>query len=277
MAFYPKADVSVKGTNSGPYIVTPAKGVLHTTESNTANSAIAAFKFTGSWPHFLVDYVGKVWQFIDSSLAARALRNLPGGVETNRAHAVQIEIVGFAGKPKDHPQVQMDAVKALMRWIESVEGVKPEGPGRPFATAYGQNNLRFTFAEWNKFNAWCGHCHIPEQDHWDPGAIDINSLLPPKEVKPMYNPNLVLEPIAASLAYNGGVYLAADSGAFYAFNAPAIRGPNGEAYFAGRHVAAIYPGDSTDPEIPSYIGRVVGGLIVRTTSNEWYGPFVKTP
>lgn len=273
MAFYPKAELTVKGTSAGPYTGGPAKGVLHTTEGASAAGAIAAFRSSGSWPHFLVDTVGHVWQFIDSGLAARALQNLPGGVETNRDHAVQIEIVGFASQPANHSPAQMSALKDLMRWIEATEGVKPVGPGRPFADHYGQSGIRFDGPTWDNFNGWCGHCHVPENDHWDPGAIDINSLLPVKEIKPMYSPNLVLEPIAASLAYNGGVYLVADSGALYAFNAPAIVGANGQPYFVGRHAARLYPGDTTDPEVPSFIARVPGGLIIRTTSNEFYGPY----
>lgn len=132
-------------------------------------------------------------------------------------------------------------------------------------------------APWTKMVAWqhSSSVQVPGVS----GNCDESYLLvplPPKEVKAMYSPNLVLEPIAASLQYNGGTYLAADSGAFYAFGAPAILGPNGQAYFAGRHVAVLWPGDSTDPTIPSYIGRVAGGLIIQTTSNEWYGPYVKS-
>lgn len=277
MAFYPIADTSVKGTNAGSYTGGPPKGVLHTTEGPTGQGAIAAFKSTGSWPHFLVDYVGHIWQFIDTSLAAKALKHPTGTVETNKDHAIQIEIVGFAAHPTIHPAIQWTALNSLMRWVEATEGVKPVGPGRPFATSYGQNNLRFTSTEWDNFNGWCGHCHVVSNDHWDPGAIDINSLLPPKEIKAMYSPNLILEPIAAYLAYNGGTYLAADSGALYAFGAPGIRGPNGESYFVGKHVAKLYPGDSTDPEIPSYIPRGAGGIIIRTTSNNWYGVYLPTP
>lgn len=275
MAYYPGVDRSVTGTNAGPYTGGPAKTVLHTTESGLGSSAISAFKSSGSWPHFLVDFTGHIWQFIDTSLAAKALVNAPGGAETNKDHAVQIEIVGFAGQPVNHPPAQWNALKLLMRWIEATEGVKPIGPGRPFATAYGQNNLRFTSVDWDNFAGICGHCHVPEgNDHWDPGAIDINSLLPPKDIKAMFTPNLVLEPIAAFLNYNGGTYLAADSGAFYAFGAPAIIGANGKDYFVGRHVARLYPGDTTDPEVPTYINRVPGGLIIRTTSNEFYGPYL---
>src|SRR5438067_6192845 len=273
MAWYPGADLSVPGSNAGQYTGGPAKGVLHTTEGPTGSGAIGAFKNTGSWPHFLVDYSGHVWQFIDTSLAARALQHPSGTVETNRDHAIQIEIVGFASQPSGHPTAQWDALKSLMRWIEHAEGVQPIGPRRAFANAYGQSWLRFTSSLWDNFNGWCGHCHVPNNDHWDPGAINIFTLLPAPGVKAMYSPNLVLEPIAASLQYNGGTYLAADSGAFYAFGAPAIRGPNGQPYFSGRHVANLFAGDSTDPQIPSYIARKAGAIIIQTTTNEWYGPY----
>lgn len=127
---------------------------------------------------------------------------------------------------------------------------------------------------WTSLEAWqhSSQVHVPGVA----GNCDESYLvtpLPPKEVKAMYSPNLILEPIAASLQYNGGTYLAADSGAFYAFGAPAILGANGQSYFVGRHVATLYPGDTTAPEVPSYIARVPGALIIRTTSNEFYGPY----
>lgn len=276
MSWYPGVDRSVVGTNAGSYTGGPAKGVLHTTESGLGSSAIAAFKSSGSWPHFLVDYSGHFWQFIDTSLAARALQHPSGTVETNRDHAIQIEVVGFAAKPTEHPAAQLDALKLIMRWIESTEGVKPTTSVifKAYPASYGLNNgVRLTSSQWDNYNEWCGHENIPNNDHGDPGAIDINSLLPPKDFKAMFSPNLVLEPIAAYLSYNGGTYLAADSGAFYAFGAPSIGGPNGQPYFAGRHVARLYPGDTTDPEVPDFVGRAAGALIVRSTSNEWYGLF----
>lgn len=178
MAWYPKANQTVKGSGSGPFLSGPFKGVLHTTEGPSGSGAIAAFKSHDSWPHFLVDYAGTVWQFIDTTQGARALQNLPGGVQTNLDSAIQIEVVGYAAKPGEHPVAQLDALKLLMRWIESTTGVKPIGPGRAFASAYGQNSLRFAPQQWDNFGGWCGHCHVPENDHWDPGAIDILQLLP---------------------------------------------------------------------------------------------------
>lgn len=214
MAWYPNSDKSVKGNSAGSYSGGPFKGVLHTTEGSSASGAISAFKNNNSWPHFLIDNSGKVWQFIDTNVSARTLRNLSGGVQTNRDSAIQIEIVGFAGQPLQHPLAQMDALKALMRWIEANTGVKPKGPGRPFATAYGQNNLRFTFAQWDAFDGWCGHCHVPENNHWDPGAIDIDALLPP-------TPTPIEEaPVAQTVKHptNGYVVLQARDGGVFAYD-----------------------------------------------------------
>jgi hypothetical protein len=55
---------------------------------------------------------------------------------------------------------------------------------------------------WTRFNGWCGHQHVPNNDHGDPGNIDIGYLLqrgaPQTQgvVKPMYDPPL--GPIAAA-------------------------------------------------------------------------------
>ena len=32
-------------------------------------------------------------------------------------------------------------------------------------------------SEWMAFSGWCGHQHVPENDHWDPGRINISRLL----------------------------------------------------------------------------------------------------
>src|SRR5690242_6455694 len=85
---------------SGAYTGGPFKLVHHTTEGASAAGAMTAFKNNRSDPHFTVDGT-TIYQHIDTGVAARALRNEPGGVQTNRDSAVQIEVVGFAGKPKD--------------------------------------------------------------------------------------------------------------------------------------------------------------------------------
>lgn len=214
MPFYPGADTSVHGSSAGAYTGGPYKGVLHTTEGSSGSGAIAAFQSANSWPHFLVDDVGHIWQFFDTNVAARALVNLAGGVQTNTDSAIQIEITGFAAQPNSHPQAQIQALTALMRWIESATGVKPKGPGIAFATGYGQNNLRFTFAQWDAFDGWCGHCHVPENDHWDPGAINLDALLPS-----LYQTEVIV-PFTLIRPQGGYMVVGGDGGVFSYDGAP---------------------------------------------------------
>lgn len=236
MGYYPAAKTSVRGNSAGSYIGGPFKGVLHTTEGTTGEGAIAAFKANNSWPHFLINTVGTVWQFLDTKRAARTLRNLSGGVQTNLDSAVQIEIVGYASKPNSHSVAQMEALRKLMRWIEQDTGVKPTGPPRPFATAYGQNFLRFSGREWDNFNGWCGHCHVPENLHWDPGCIDMAKLLsgapapptPPAPTPPSPGVNVPASyhtegpfvPFTLSRPQGGYIVVGGDGGVFTYDGAP---------------------------------------------------------
>lgn len=259
--WYPRRAGTIQGNSSGSWVSGyPARGVLHTTEGSTASGATSAYSKNNSWPHFTLSETAKVYQHLAINVAARALKNLAGGVETNRAHAIQIEIVGFAAKPATYSVAQWDALRNLMRWIEQNAGVKPEGPGRAFATKYGQKELRFTNAEWYNFNGWCGHCHVPENDHWDPGAIDLPSLLKPTEVRPMYDPPFSIPGgVAAHLkAPGGGVWVLGHEGHIYAFDAPHLGQPAGKPYWVGRKAARL---EAVGDEY-----RVIA------TSGESYGP-----
>lgn len=222
MAWYPPADKGTAGNSAGSFTGGPPKGVLHTTEGNSGSGAISAFRNNNSWPHFLIDNTGKVWQFLNTTVAGRALRNLAGGVQTNTDSAIQIELTGFASQPNNHPQAQLDALRALMRWIEANTGVQPKGPGKAFATAYGQNTLRFTFAQWDAFDGWCGHCHVPENDHWDPGAIDLAALLPPPgfNVPASYFTEEYIVPFTLNRPQGGYIVVGGDGGVFTYDGAP---------------------------------------------------------
>lgn len=229
MAWYPEAIKSVIGRDAGIFLSGSPKGVLHTTEGSTAEGAIGAFNANNSWPHWLVDFNGIVWQFIDSNRAGRALRNLAGGVETNREPVWQIEIVGFAARPESMTIKQRDALRKLMRWVEATHGVLPKTPPLPFASRYGQPGTRMGPSMWKSYSGWCGHSHVPENNHWDPGMIDLVSLLPSPtiEVSPMFNPPIVMPLIVAALkAPEGGVWLLGIHGEIYAFECEYLGAPN---------------------------------------------------
>lgn len=173
-------DTTVAGQDSGPFVAGPMRLVLHTTEGSSAAGAIGAFKSMGSWPHFTVDPLAKVrYQHISLDVGARALINAPGGVETNREDAIQIEMVGFAAKTPDWTD---DALQWLATEvfapILAATGIPTTHPAFSGTNAAGVNApQRMTFDQWDTFAGICGHQHVPENDHWDPGAFPIDRLL----------------------------------------------------------------------------------------------------
>jgi hypothetical protein len=179
---YPPARVNRSPLTGGTFKGNPFRGVLHTTESDTFTPAPSTYFGHKSFPHFTITHQGpkvEIYQHITIAKAARALRNSPGGVQTNRANAIQIEIVGRARNAASFSDPLLVELARWMRWVEEKTGVRRVAP---FAfrgpAAFGINGAaRMTRAQWNSFNGWCGHQHVPENDHWDPGLIPIERLL----------------------------------------------------------------------------------------------------
>lgn len=167
------------GSHLGPVTI----GVLHTTESTRFYPARENYFGHSSYPHFTCVVVGRVffaYQHISLRRAARALKNLSGGVQTNRQGVIQIEVVGSATRPFTDDPVMVAGLKDLMRWIESQTEIKPRSTVNwiAYPKSYGENaKQRLSHHQWNHYNGWLGHQHVPENDHGDPGAIDIGSLL----------------------------------------------------------------------------------------------------
>lgn len=158
--------------SSGPHVGGPFKIVHHTTEGSSAEGALQAFLRNRSDPHFTVDS-GRILQHIDTSEGARALRNDPGGVQTNRDSAVQIELVGFAHLPKDVRALTQLA--RLCRWIEATHNVPkvwPAGLPHPAKNGHDPGGHNRDAATWDGQSGHYGHCHVPENSHWDPGYTE---------------------------------------------------------------------------------------------------------
>lgn len=163
----------------GPHVGGPFKIVHHTTEGSSAAGAFAAFAKNKSDPHFTVDATD-IYQHIDTALAARALKNAPGGVQTNRDSAIQIEVVGFAHKPKGAATLRN--VARLCRWIEKVHGVPqvwPNGPPKPAVNGRDPGGHNRDARNWDTKSGHYGHSNVPENSHWDPGytAAEVKFLM----------------------------------------------------------------------------------------------------
>lgn len=164
---------------SGSHTGGPFKIVHHTTEGGSATGAFAAFKKNRSDPHFTIDKTS-IWQHIDTSVGARALRNTPAGGQTNRDSAVQIEVVGFAGSRKD--AATLKNVAWLCRWIEKTHNVPrvwPSGFPKPAKNGGDPGGHNRDAATWDTKSGHYGHCHVPENSHWDPAysKVEVDYLM----------------------------------------------------------------------------------------------------
>lgn len=172
----------------------PKKLVLHRTEGRTVAAAQGAYDAKKIAPHFTWDIAARRrLQHVDTDRAAGALRNESGGPQTNRDGAVQVEIVGFS---KDSPDLSDDELAWLAEGIREIcdrEGINRRrfpmfvGPeagwiARPDAPQ------RMSYSEWENFDGVCGHQHVPENSHWDPGALPYDRIL-----KLMEDPDMPLD------------------------------------------------------------------------------------
>lgn len=181
-AFYPGAQqIIFVGSTGGPYVNAPFRGVIHTTQSVSYTPSKFEYYGHSNPPHFTVARGAngaRVFQHYSIKVAARALANLDGGVQTNRQNAIQIEIAWRAENIAALPDAMKQELRLLIAWINKQCGIKRVAPPFYGHEAYGNGSIaRMEFQEWTSFNGWCGHQHVPENQHWDPGKIDIDYLL----------------------------------------------------------------------------------------------------
>ena len=174
----PNAEV-IRATANGPkFLPLSWRGVLHTTEGNTVEDAVASFRQTNFWSHFTIDFrAGRVVQHLPLNIGCRALSD--HATAENAAHAIQIEIVGRAAESPTWAPEQLAFIRDVMRSIETLVPIARTS-GRTFLDATGVARTpgnRMSVTDWQVFSGWCGHQHVPGESHWDPGAIDVEALL----------------------------------------------------------------------------------------------------
>jgi hypothetical protein len=178
-------------------------GVVHTTEGMSLpsyNGGAMAPNVTGV-PDIKAKRI-RWYQHYDVDESARALANKLGGVETNTANVFQIELVGTCDDSKkttwsgkragvDYlhwptaPDWALAEVAWLVRWLHDYHAVPltcvsnwlayGKDSRRPGITpaSYGASPARMSQSAWRSFKGWCGHQHVPENDHGDPGSMNF--------------------------------------------------------------------------------------------------------
>lgn len=129
--------------------------------------------------------------------SSRALRNEPGGVETNVLNCMQLELIGTcdpalratwgsrrAGRDylywPSAPDWALREVAAIIAWMHEEWDLELQAPSLwpPYPESYGKHAAqRLTPAQWRQFYGVLGHMHVCENDHGDPGDLDITTIL----------------------------------------------------------------------------------------------------
>jgi hypothetical protein len=160
------------------------------------------------------------YQHFDFDTSSRALRNQPGGVETNTLNVCQVEVVGTCD-PAAHrrwgsaphlympnlPSWVIRDLAAFARWAHQSHGV-PLTSGltfKPYPSSYGANGVRMSRARWTAFKGHCGHQHAPENDHGDPGAFPMAAILAAAKGETMDLTRANLRAIAVAVLTEDGI------------------------------------------------------------------------
>lgn len=144
------------------------KFVPHTTEGGSLRSNSDLLVRTNT-PHLLlgVDLGEMHWtviQFLPFDVAGKTLGNdTSDGYQTNRANAVQMEIVGDTA---DIPGWSDLMYKRLANVLTLVQHRFPFPTSAP--RDFSSKTNRLSDAEWVKASGILGHMHAPDNDHTDP-------------------------------------------------------------------------------------------------------------
>lgn len=159
------------------FIGVPWKIVLHTTESTGYSPSTANYFGNPYWPQATLTK-GTIYQHLPIDIGGYALYG-DGTVQTNRANAVQSEIVWRAADP-DWPDALLDTVADWVSWVQAQVGVPTvfaEMFREGVTVASVDSPIRFGDQEWLDFNGICGHSNVPGgNDHWDPGRLPVDRL-----------------------------------------------------------------------------------------------------
>lgn len=163
----------------------PMRLVTHTTET-TADPA----SWIPAWPYpsnRVLDYErDTVFRVLRLDRAGKALYNAPGGVSTNTLPCVQYEVNGMSDDVPSWPvekrkwiasRIAEDiVVLRTMGYDVNLDPAYQVSPGTISMSATENAPQRFTYDQWNAYNGICGHRHVPENDHWDAGSLDLKEL-----------------------------------------------------------------------------------------------------
>ena len=158
--------------------------VLHTTEVN----GWPGYSGGSEAPNLTLwarNGVVEVRQHFPVNMSSRALVHTTGQVDTNNLNAVQIELVGTCvrGGPGLYwpgaPTYALQGLANVIRFLVDEWALPTSYPALwlPYPQSAGASRARMSAATWRAFHGICGHEHVPENDHGDPGDLPLSTIV----------------------------------------------------------------------------------------------------
>jgi len=171
-------------SEGGTYLSTPPwRFVGHTTEVvPTSIAGAVALAGRHAYPPHLWAWPERDWlvQTVRLDRAAFALKHPSGVPETNKMRALQVEVIGYA---KDMPSksdgwLEWLGVNVVRRLIDAgypinLNHVAPTTGNDGSGTG---GRVRMTRTQWRVWDGLCVHANVPDNTHWDMGAINLDKV-----------------------------------------------------------------------------------------------------
>lgn len=154
-----------------PFKLGGAKIILHTTEGPTKPNWA---QLKRGIPHFTVDFkTNQLWQHLKLNVAAYTLKGNGHSPNSDAGVVIQIEMVGFAKDTGDWPDGHYNDLRQLLGWICNANDIPW---AFPVAFVGQEGSVRLDWDDYKAISGILGHQHVPYNDHWDPGALDMRRL-----------------------------------------------------------------------------------------------------
>lgn len=223
----------------------PPRLVLHTTEGGgTVESLAAYYHHSTFWPHFTADIKAhQLAQHIPLTRGGRALSHTDA-TQTNDGHCIQVEIIGFANESPQWADADVRWLGQALSPVLEALGINRSGPAFVAGGAGLSAPQRMSEATWRAFNGVCGHQHVPENDHYDPGAFKLAVFLTgAAPAAPTTEPDMhiaLTSPIVSYLSLPGqGAWLLLEDGGVITLAGQFHGSPVGQPYWVGRKGARL--------------------------------------
>jgi len=165
------------------------KALFHKTQGDGLAGARSTLNTKGAQPHFLTEIRAakgrRNVQMVKLTKAAKALRNVSGGVATNKDGVIQWEIVGYSEVEHENDYTEADWLWFGEHCVGPVLKAIPTIPNRCGVTFHNyppENNIQLGQEPWrlrgqacDDYAGYMGHLHFDENVHGDPGNLSRKS------------------------------------------------------------------------------------------------------